>query len=415
MSGDLTVADRPGSFDGVIEIRASVHRLAKDILRPAALKLDPLNPKDVIQDGSSLWEVFEQWYELGYHTMFKDLDPGFGQMASNAVLFELGWGAADLAVSLGVSGMPFQVVEMLTAFTGDTNLRDEIVTPFLEDKTGRVIGCWAITEPMHGSDLLAVGSTNFDTPATAGACRARKDGSDWIINGQKSAWVSNGTIASHALLFLNVDPDHGAAGGAVAVVPLNLPGVSKGAPLDKLGQRALNQGEIFFDDVRIPERYMVIGPELYSMVLSMVLGTANSGMGSIFAGLARASFDEALQYALEREQGGRPISQHQLVQGKLFDMFMKAEQARAQSELTTRVALEQGMPSLPHAIASKVTSTRAAFEVSSDAIQVFGGVGLAKGVAIEKFFRDARASLIEDGVNELLMLVGAQHLLQQAK
>ncbi len=392
-------------------MRAVTHKFAEDIIRPAAMKLDTMSPEDVIAKESPLFDVFRAWYGSKNHAGFADVDVNDGGKISNAVLFELGWGSSDLAVSLGVASMPFQMVDMMTRMTGDTALKGEIVDPFLEDTEGKIIGCWAITEPMHGSDMLAVGTQEYANPNTAGGCRASKDGDDWILNGQKSAWVSNGTIASHALLFCGIDSSKGAAGGGVAVVPLDLPGVHKGPPLDKMGQRALNQGEIFFDDVRIPARYMLVDPSLYTFALEMVLGTANTGMGTIFAGVARACYDEAMNYAKERSQGGRPIAQHQLVQGLLFKMFMRAEGARALSEYTIDVHAGLGIPSLPHAIASKVTSTAAAYEVASDAVQVHGGIGLAKGVLIEKLFRDARASLIEDGVNELLMLVGAGHLL----
>jgi alkylation response protein AidB-like acyl-CoA dehydrogenase len=96
------------------------------------------------------------------------------------------------------------------------------------------------------------------------------------------AWVSNGTIATHALAFLDVDRSKGMAGGGIAVVPLNLPGVSKGAPLNKIGQRALNQGEIFFDNVRIPKTYMLVPPEAYTGAIDAVLAGANAYMGSTF-------------------------------------------------------------------------------------------------------------------------------------
>jgi len=257
-----------------------------------------------------------------------------------------------------------------------------------------------------------VGTEGLSDPRTSGNCRARRDGDDWVLTGQKSAWVSNGTIATHAMLFCTVEPEQGMAGGAVLIVPLDGPGVTRGPALEKHGQRALNQGEIIFDEVRVPGHCLLAGPDIYSLVLDMTLSTANTGMSVIFTGAARAAFEEALAYAKVRVQGGGPIAEHQMVQGLLFGMFARVEQARA---LSRAVMCGQGpnggSGGLAHAIAAKVTCTQTAFEVASQAVQVHGAIGLAKDLFIEKLLRDARSALIEDGVNEFLSLVGARQVI----
>jgi alkylation response protein AidB-like acyl-CoA dehydrogenase len=195
----------------------------------------------------------------------------------------------------------------------------------------------------------------------------------------------------------------------VAVVPLDLPGVSRGQPTNKLGQRALNQGEIFFDDVRIPAEYMVVGCDAYSAVVEQILTGANASMGTIFVGVARAAFEHALDYAKTRVQGGVPIIEHQSVKARVFKMFAQVEAARS---LSRRVAYYNSTnpPLLQYSIASKVFSTNTAFEVASQALQIFGGNGLTKDFPIEKLMRDARASMIEDGCNDILSVVGAAKL-----
>jgi alkylation response protein AidB-like acyl-CoA dehydrogenase len=198
--------------------------------------------------------------------------------------------------------------------------------------------------------------------------------------------------------------------GGVALVPLDLPGVSRGTPLDKLGQRALNQGEIFFDDVRIPAEYMIIGADAYQMVVEMVLTMANAHMGVTFVGLARAALEHALAYAHERVQGGVPIAQHQAVKMKLFHMFQQTEAARALARRVFIYNATQQPPLLEYSIASKTFCTQAAFDVAHTAVQVFGGNGLSREYPVEKLLRDARASLIEDGCNDMLGLVAADKL-----
>ena len=115
---------------------------------------------------------------------------------------------------------------------------------------------------------------------------------------------SNGTIATHAALYLTTERKAGMAGGGIAFVPLNLPGVSRGKPLNKLGQRALNQGEIYFDDVKIPRSWMLTKSEGYELELERTLTFANSAMATAFTGVARAAYEEALDYSKQRVQGG---------------------------------------------------------------------------------------------------------------
>lgn len=392
-------------------VKRMAHRFAADVLRPASLELDRVpDPEDVIAEGSVFWEVFREFYRRGYHAA--NLPEAFGGVAMSPLsrhiqAEELGWGSADFAVGLSVASFPFA----FAAMSGQPEIISDIVQPFAEDREARYIGCWAITEPQHGSDTLMVGSAQFSQPATSGEVRALRDGAGWVIRGQKSAWVSNGTIATHALVFLSLDPSLGPAAGGVAVIPLDLPGVTRGKPLDKLGQRALNQGEIFFDDVNIPIEYMLVGPEGYSHVLDSVLAGANAFMGAAFTGLARAALEEALGYARQRVQGGKPICEHQAVQLKLANMFIEVEAARALSRAAMVYNVSTSPPSTQHSIAAKVFCTQVAFHIASEAVQVFGGYGLAKGVLVEKLFRDARAALIEDGTNEVMSLTAARKVI----
>ena len=395
-----------------VALKEQTHRFAEEVLRPASMELDKLPPGDVIKEGSTLWKVFRQAYEQGYHIRgFPEQlgGAGLGPMEQQIVGEEMGWGSADFGIALGVTSMPYGFALM----SGNQDLMDEFVIPFAKDREAKYIGCWAITEPHHGSDSVLFGTEQFHDPNITFDVKGLLDGDEWVINGQKSAWVSNGTIATHALLFLTLDPSQGMAGSGIAIVPLNLPGVSKAPPLDKLGQRALNQGEIFFDNVRIPKHYMLVEPGTFPPIIDAILAGANAGMGTLFTGVARAAFEEALAYCKQRVQGGKPIAEHQLVQKKLFDMFTKVETARAISRAASLYNQTVFPPQAQYSVAAKVYCTQAAYEVASDAVQLFGGYGLCKELPVEKIFRDARASMIEDGTNEVLSLAAARLILER--
>jgi len=389
------------------ELVATVHRFAEEVMRPAGRELDRLvDPADVIAAGSPLWDVFARYRQLGLdslHAGIPDGDPVAQARLGAMVNEELGWGDSGLAVSLAVSNFHKFFVQL----SGDAEMLERYCS---EGSTE--IGCWAVTEPDHGSDSLGFNQPHWNDAAVKANTVARRDGDDYVIRGQKSAWVSNGTIATVATLFCTIDGDRGFGHGGVAVVPLDLPGVSRGKPLDKLGQRALNQGEIHFDDVRIPARNMLIPPELYGFTVEGVLTLANAFMGSTFVGCARAAYELALAYAKERVQGGVPITDHQSVRARLFSMFARVEAARALARRTVEINAAQPPGLVQHSIASKTFCTRTAFEVASDALQMFGGNGLSREYPIEKILRDARASMIEDGCNEMLGLVGAAKLVE---
>jgi len=394
-------------------LRDMVKRFGAEVMRPAGIELDKLgDPADVIADGSILWDVFKQFRELGLHTtsfsrsiggMAEDMDP----MAGILLLEEMGYADAGLAISLFVASMPFTFCQFLPV----PELQD-LARQFVEDKDCKLIGCWGITEPDHGGDWALGGDKAECGPSLRGVLK----GAEYIINGQKSAWVSNGTIATHSVLHVGLDPSRGMQGQGIAICPLDLPGITRGKPLDKIGQRPLNQGEIFFDDVHLPKEYMIVTPRPASESAgggSGLFGGGGTPMGTmavIFGGLSRAALDEAIKYARDRIQGGIPIIEHKNVKLKLFEMFMMTESARSLARRLQLYNSLSGSSSMLHTMAGKWMSTETAFKVASEAIQIFGGLGLSKEYTIEKIFRDARAAMIEDGTNEVLALSVADAL-----
>jgi len=388
-------------------IQETVHRFAAEVMRPVGQELDKMpDPQQTIDKDSIVWDAMAQFGKLGIDTLGtidSEFTPIEHARIQAIICEELGWGDAGLALTMTTQGGG--LVSWLANMSG----REELIKRYGGDNPDE-IGCWAITEPDHGSDTLAMNQPHFNDPSVKANCIATKDGDEYVIRGQKSSWVSAAPIATVMALYCTIGGERGFEGGGVAVVPLDLPGISKGKPLNKIGQRSMPQGEVFFDEVRIPADYMIFDQETYKTALHGTLTMANSWMGVTFAGVARSAFDLANQYSKERIQGGKPICEHQSVKLRLFDMFRKVETA---SVFARRAAIinngtEQGK--LHYAIAAKTYATRAAFDVASEAIQIFGGNGLSKEYPIEKIMRDARASMIEDGCNEVLSIVGAADL-----
>jgi acyl-CoA dehydrogenase len=398
--------------DEDIAVKEAAHKFAETYMRPTAKILDQMKPEEVVAADSPLWPFLRKGYELGYH---KILMPeavggdGLTPIQGSIVLEEMGWGSFGLGLLLGVVG----VVGVTALFSNNPELIGEFTIPFCQCTDGSIRGCWAGTEPDHGSDTIGQGEPFYSSPnLPRGNCRAERDGDYWIINGQKSAWVSGGTISTHAAVYwVQVDASKGFAGGAAFIIPMDLPGVSKGKPLGKLGMRDLNQGEIYFDNVRVPARYMLAAPgEQFDFIEKQTFTLGNVTMAALSTGLARAAFEEAFNYCKERVQGGRTLMDHYSIKQRIFQMFARVETCRAVSRAACGLNFSIMPGLLEYSMSAKITATQLCMENANDAIQMLGGNGLTTEYLPEKLFRDARATLICDGSSEVLARLGG-HLL----
>jgi alkylation response protein AidB-like acyl-CoA dehydrogenase len=375
-------------------------RFADEVMRPNGTLLDRMTPEEVAAKGSAYWKTIKLHKELGFGpAAFAELSPDDASDLKAMIYEEMGRGDSGLAIAVGAGSLG----QAMAARWGRTDL--------LEAFPASMLGCWGITEPVAGSDMLdwdghtAHPQADFGRPSLLATLKDDKV----VLNGQKSAWVSNGVTADYCTLFTTFDRGCGREGVNI-YVPLHLPGVTRGKPLDKMGQRALPQGEIFFDSVEVPARFIAAGPDQYADAVYDILTEANAGMGACFVGVARAAYELALDYAHERRQGGVAIIRHQNVRYRLFHMLRKTEAARALARRVYRFNDLSGIRALQASIASKITGTQTAFEVASEALQIFGGNGMTHAYPLEKLLRDARAALIEDGCNELLAIKGGSLL-----
>lgn len=293
---DLTITEEQR------ELREAAHRFAADVMRPAGIELDRLPPDRVIEPTSRLYDVVRQARDIGFMALAGPTE--FGGLGASPltqclVLEELAWGSLGLAAVMFLSEFP----PLAALASGNAEAIEKFSRPYYGKHDGVRIGAWVITEPNHGSDTLGAMQPGMAVRGP-GDLVARRDGDHWILNGQKSAWTSNGPIASQAVVNVNVDPKGRLDRGGVCILPLDLPGISRGRPLDKHGLRSLPQGEIFFDEVCIPRDYMIAEGEAYPLHLQSTLTAFNAAVAVITAGLARAAYEETVAYTKQRIQGG---------------------------------------------------------------------------------------------------------------
>jgi len=378
-------------------LQAMVHRFARDVMRPIGRELDAMHADDVIAAQSPYWSAMQEAAALGLDpALLSQIDSPAGRVES-LIGEELGWGDGGLAVSIAAGSFPL----VMAKASGNQELID-----LCEGK----IGCWVITQPDRGTDSIALYNKEIHPGATQarGNLTARIQGDEIVINGQSSAWVSNGPVAQVALCYIAADYGNGfqrddvLTNGSAVIVPLDLPGVSRGKALDKIGQRALPQGEVYFDNVRVPKRFAVSGQDDYHANLAATWSYAGTHMCQVFTGVARSAFELALAYCHERKQGGVALMEHQLTRYRIGDMLRRLEMTRASARRTLEFA-RFATDKHPHVTAQgKVSVTEEAMKIAHEALQLFGGNGTSKEYPIEKIYRDTRAALIEDGENYML-------------
>jgi alkylation response protein AidB-like acyl-CoA dehydrogenase len=249
----------------------------------------------------------------------------------------------------------------------------------------------AITEPGVGSDVAAL------------TTRAHRVAGGYRLTGQK-AWISNGGVARSYVVFATVDPALRARGVTAFLLEKDTPGLRFGAPIRKMGQRAIVNTEIFLDDVLVPEQDRLGAEGAGFSGLMRTFETSRAVLAASATGLARACLELATGYAAQRTQFGRPIIEHQAVAFRLADMATRVEAARL---LTWRAArrLDAGRPAGPASAMAKLVASETAMFCSWAAVQTLGGWGYSREYLAEKWMRDAKLEEIEEGTSDIQRLV----------
>ncbi|GAA4010356.1 acyl-CoA dehydrogenase [Deinococcus rubellus] len=294
--------------------------------------------------------------------------------------------AADASVAVIVSvqnGLPTQ---MLLNF-GTEAQKQQYLRPLA---TGQAIGAFCLTESGAGSDAAAL------------KLRAEPEGDGWTLNGSK-AWITSMGQAQTYLVMARTG-GAGASGVSCFVIDKDAPGLSFGKPEEKLGLHASHSGTVQFDGVKV-DRNQLVGAE--GMGLKIALGSLDAGRIGIAMqaiGIARAAFEHAADYAVEREQFGKKISEFEGVSFKIAEMAARIEAARLVA-LKAAWLKDQGLPFGKEASMAKLLASDTAVDVTRDAIQVFGGNGYSRDYPVERLYRDAKVTEIYEGTTEIQKLV----------
>jgi butyryl-CoA dehydrogenase len=266
---------------------------------------------------------------------------------------------------------------------------------------GKLLGCFALSEPEAGSDAAAQRTT----------AERLGDGS-WKLDGTKN-WITNGPVADVCVLFAMNDRAAGHRGITSFIVPMKHPGVRCGPPDDKLGIRGSKSSQIFLDDVRLPAD-AVLGEVGGGFKVAMsTLDGGRIGIAAQAIGIARAALEDALAYAKQRRTFGKPIAEHQAIAFKLADMATELDAARL---LALRAAYlkDKKQPYGMQAAMAKLYASDVANRAAREAIQIFGGNGYVTEFPVERHFRDAKITEIYEGTSEIQRLVIANHLTKGA-
>ncbi len=375
-------------------------------IRPVETKLDKLEDPNAPFESPEFWDVMKKAYEIGFNKMaFPEYLGGMGLDTFTMLLVfeELMRGGAGIATSIYVG----QSAALLSVITGNDEMMEKYTAPFLQDKEAKLIGALPIIEPDVGSDAFIFENKDLKFKTTAVL-----EGDEWVINGGKAAFVSNGGLATHYVVTASVYPEEGMAGSAGFLVPADLPGVSKGKALDKLGMRCLNQTEVYFDNVRIPEDHALMEPDPPTARFQMenMLSLGNTSVSMTALGIMRAAYEETLAYAKERVQGGRLLIDLPTVKLKLFDARASIEASKA---LLTKIAWYNATkfpPDIVLSISGRWYICNQAMRVTTEMVQIMGGYGISKEFPVEKFMRDAKMTQIEDGALDSVALFAAHQL-----
>lgn len=368
------------------EIKELALKFAKNEMIPVAQEYD--------EHGKFPTEIMKKAWELGLlNTCIPAEYGGSGFTGIDGVLIceSLAYGCMGMNTSMMANDLALLPI----VIGGTDEQKKKFLKPFTEQFR---IASFCLTEPGNGSDAAGIRTTFTD------------GGDHWIINGSKM-WITN---AGHADLFVvygTIDPKLKHKGISALVVEKGTAGIEVGKKEDKMGHRASDTRGIQFNNVKVPKANMLGNPGDGWTIAMKTLDHSRPLVASSALGGAQRALDLSISYANERQQFGVPIAKHQAIQFMIADMGMKVEASRL---LVTKAAwmLDQGQKNSLVASYAKAFAADACMEITTNAVQIYGGYGYSKEYPVEKLMRDAKLIQIYEGTSQIQRLVIARELLK---
>jgi acyl-CoA dehydrogenase len=365
-------------------LREMAHDFAEKEIRPVAWEHD--------KDGSWPQEVFDKAWEVGLmntHAPEQYGGPGLSFLDGCIIEEELSWGCSGITTSLGANGLAAAPV----ALGGSDEVQAEYFTDLTEN---RALASFCLTEPDAGSDVSGMRTS------------AVRKGDKYVLNGSK-CFITNGSYADWFTVYAKTDKEAGHRGISAFLVHKD-DTVTVDKKEDKMGQRASNTATITFNETEVDAKYL-LGEENKGFKLAMMtLDRTRPGVAAMATGISRAAMEMATEYSKERVQFGVPIAMHQAIQFMIADMATKVHLSRLATWNSAQL-LDAGRPNTIESSHAKRFASDSAMEVTTDAVQVFGGYGFIKEYKVEKLMRDAKIMQLYEGTSQIQRLVIARETL----
>ena len=369
-----------------IQIRNMTRQFADDVIRPVAESLD--------KECRFPSEIYEEMAQLGLFgiTVPEHMDgPGFDTITYAIVMEELSSGYASVADQCGL----VELVSTLLVSYGNDSQRSKWLPNIVKAKTR---AAYCITETEAGTDVSGVKTT------------AKQTKNGWVLNGQK-IWIHNAPIADVGFVLARTDPEAGHRGMSIFIVDLSLKGVSRGPHEEKMGQKASPVGTLTFDDVELSADTLLGAQGRGFHMMMSVLDKGRVGIGALAVGIAQAGLEAATDYAQQRKQFNKSISEFQGVQWLLADIAKDVEAGRLLVHSAAH-KIDINQDATKACSIAKCFASDMAVNRTADAVQVFGGSGYIRGFEVERLYRDAKITQIYEGTNQIQRMIIARELLK---
>lgn len=367
-----------------LEIKELAMKFARNEMMPKAQEYDA--------KAELPHEILEKAWSLGLVNTCIPVEyggNGFTAVDSMIITEALAYGCMGMNTAIMANDLALLPI----VIGGNDEQKKRFLTPMTEKYK---MAAFCLTEPANGSDAAGIKTT------------IKEDGDDVIINGNKM-WITNAGYADLFVLYGTTDSSLKHKGITAVVIEKGTPGIELGKKEDKMGHRCSDTRAVTFNNVRVPKFNIIGGLNKGWSIAMKTLDHSRPMVAASAVGGAQCAFDHSVKYAKERIQFNVPIAQHQAIQFMISDMAMKIEASRL---LVHKAAwlLDSGLPNTQLASYAKAFAADSCMQITTDAVQIYGGYGYSKEYPVEKIMRDAKLIQLYEGTSQIQRLVIAKEI-----